>query len=109
MKAIEESTTLAIIGLGYIDLPVAVEFGSSPPSISFDIHTAQIKKLKGGNDHTLETTLEKLHAFKHLNYTTQLDDLRDSNALVVTVATTNKSLRMKASLMEQQVMITQTL
>ncbi|UJS24288.1 Vi polysaccharide biosynthesis UDP-N-acetylglucosamine C-6 dehydrogenase TviB [Thiothrix winogradskyi] len=86
MKTIEEST-LAIIGLGYVGLPLAVEFGRILPTIGFDINKARIEELKSGNDHTLETTPEELQAAKHLSYTAQLDDLRDANVFIVTVPT----------------------
>ncbi|MFZ1234137.1 MAG: Vi polysaccharide biosynthesis UDP-N-acetylglucosamine C-6 dehydrogenase TviB, partial [Thiofilum sp.] len=66
MKTIEEST-LAIIGLGYVGLPLAVEFGKILPTIGFDINKARIEELKGGNDHTLETTPEAIQAAKHLH------------------------------------------
>lgn len=86
MKTIEESS-LAIIGLGYVGLPLAVEFGRILPTIGFDIDKARIEELKSGSDHTLETTPEELQAAKHLSYTTQLDDLRDANVFIVTVPT----------------------
>ncbi|SKA89546.1 UDP-N-acetyl-D-galactosamine dehydrogenase [Thiothrix eikelboomii] len=86
MKTIEEST-LAIIGLGYVGLPLAVEFGRILPTIGFDINKSRIEELRGGSDHTLETTPEELQAAKHLSYTTQLDDLRDANVFIVTVPT----------------------
>lgn len=86
MKNIEEST-LAIIGLGYVGLPLAVEFGRILPTIGFDINKARIEELKSGNDHTLETTPEELQAAKHLSYTAQLDNLRDANVFIVTVPT----------------------
>ncbi|MFZ1343901.1 nucleotide sugar dehydrogenase [Thiothrix eikelboomii] len=86
MKTIEQST-LAIIGLGYVGLPLAVEFGKTLPTIGFDINKARIEELKSGNDHTLETTPEELQAAKYLSYTTQLDDLRDANIFIVTVPT----------------------
>lgn len=86
IKTIEQST-LAIIGLGYVGLPLAVEFGKKLPTIGFDINQARIEELKSGNDHTLETTHEELQAAKYLSYTTQLDDLRDANVFIVTVPT----------------------
>lgn len=82
-----QNTTLAIIGLGYVGLPLAVEFGKKMPTIGFDINSVRIDELKNGNDHTLETTPEELKAAKHLNYTTQLEDLRDANIFIVTVPT----------------------
>ncbi|MGB2748780.1 MAG: Vi polysaccharide biosynthesis UDP-N-acetylglucosamine C-6 dehydrogenase TviB, partial [Thiofilum sp.] len=57
MKSLHDSI-LAIIGLGYVGLPLAVEFGKILPTIGFDINKARIEELKGGNDHTLETTPE---------------------------------------------------
>ncbi|MBK8451886.1 MAG: nucleotide sugar dehydrogenase [Thiofilum sp.] len=86
MKSLHDSI-LAIIGLGYVGLPLAVEFGKILPTIGFDINKARIEELKGGNDHTLETTPEAIQAAKHLHYTTQLDDLRDANIFIVTVPT----------------------
>lgn len=83
----ENNIELAIIGLGYVGLPLAVEFGRILPTIGFDINKARIEELKNGNDHTLETTPEELKAAKHLSYTAQLDDLRDANVFIVTVPT----------------------
>lgn len=86
MKTIDQST-LAIIGLGYVGLPLAVEFGRIIPTIGFDINKARIEELKSGNDHTLETTQEELQTAKHLSYTAQLDNLRGANVFIVTVPT----------------------
>lgn len=86
MKTLEQST-LAIIGLGYVGLPLAVEFGKYIPTIGFDINKARIEELKGGGDHTLETTPEELRDAKHLSYTDHLEDLRDANVFIVTVPT----------------------
>lgn len=86
MKTLEQST-LAIIGLGYVGLPLAVEFGKKFPTIGFDINQARVEELKGGNDHTLETTAEELRDAEHLSYTDHLDDLRDANVFIVTVPT----------------------
>lgn len=82
-----ENIILGIIGLGYVGLPLAVEFGRILPTIGFDINKARIEELKSGNDHTLETTSEELQAAKHLHYTDQLDGLRDANVFIVTVPT----------------------
>lgn len=79
--------TIGVIGLGYVGLPLAVEFGKIFPTIGFDINKARIDELKSGNDHTLETTQEELQAAKHLRYTEHLDDLRDANVFIVTVPT----------------------
>ena len=78
---------LAIIGLGYVGLPLAVEFGRKRTVVGFDINQRRIDELKSGNDFTLETTSEELAAAKQLVYTTQLDDLRACNCYIVTVPT----------------------
>jgi UDP-N-acetyl-D-galactosamine dehydrogenase len=73
--------------LGYVGLPLAVEFGRKRPVVGFDINQRRIDELKAGNDFTLETTQEELAAAKHLSYTTNLDDLRNCNCYIVTVPT----------------------
>lgn len=78
---------LAIVGLGYVGLPLAVEFGRSRAVVGFDISQRRIDELKTGIDFTLETTPEELAASKHLTYTTHLDDLRRCNCYIVTVPT----------------------
>ncbi len=78
---------LAIIGLGYVGLPLAVEFGRKRPVTGFDINQRRIDELKNGNDFTLETTSEELAAAKQLAFTTHLDDLRACNCYIVTVPT----------------------
>ena len=80
-------TKIAIIGLGYVGLPLAVEFGKKLPTIGFDINTNRIKELKGGEDHTLETTPEELKEAVKLKYTDQLEDLKTANIFIVTVPT----------------------
>ena len=78
---------LSIIGLGYVGLPLAVEFGRSRAVVGFDINQQRIDELKLGNDCTLETTPEELTAAKQLSFTTQIDDLRACNCYIVTVPT----------------------
>jgi len=78
---------LSIVGLGYVGLPLAVEFGRKRSVVGFDINQRRIDELKAGNDFTLETTQEELAAAKHLSYTTNLDDLRSRNCFIVTVPT----------------------
>ncbi len=78
---------LSIVGLGYVGLPLAVEFGRKRSVVGFDINQRRIDELKAGNDYTLETTREELAAAKHLSYTTDLDDLRACNCYIVTVPT----------------------
>ena len=79
--------TLAIIGLGYVGLPLAVEFGRKRPVVGFDINQRRINELKTGNDVTLETNREELAAASHLTCTTSIDDLRACNCYIVTVPT----------------------
>jgi len=78
---------LAVIGLGYVGLPLAVEFGRNRPVVGFDINQHRIDELKNGNDSTLETTCEELTEATQLNFTTQLEDLRICNCYIVTVPT----------------------
>lgn len=82
-----QNINLAIIGLGYVGLPLAVEFGRKRAVIGFDINKGRIDELKSGTDSTLETTQEELAAAKHLSYTTNADDLRACNCYIVTVPT----------------------
>ena len=78
---------LAIIGLGYVGLPLAIEFGKNRPVVGFDIDQARVDELKSGQDHTLEASPEELVAAKYLSYTTELEDLRACNCYIVTVPT----------------------
>ena len=78
---------LAVIGLGYVGLPLAVEFGRKRSVVGFDINQRRIDELKVGNDFTLETTQEELEAAKHLSYTPFADDLRGCNCYIITVPT----------------------
>lgn len=78
---------LAIIGLGYVGLPLAVEFGRKRTVVGFDTSQRRIDELKSGNDLTLETTLEELEAAKFLRYTNSIDDLRVCNCFIITVPT----------------------
>ncbi len=86
-NTLESPLNLAIIGLGYVGLPLAVEFGRIRPVVGFDINQKRIDELKAGDDFTLETTQEELAAAKLLSYTTNLDDLRSCNCYIVTVPT----------------------
>jgi UDP-N-acetyl-D-galactosamine dehydrogenase len=78
---------LAIIGLGYVGLPLAVEFGKTRPVIGFDINQKRIDELKTGKDGTLETTEQELREAKLLRFTTNSEDLRVANCYIVTVPT----------------------
>ncbi len=78
---------LAIIGLGYVGLPLAAEFGKIRSVIGFDISLKRISQLKEGRDLTQETEPEELQAATHLSFSTNPDDLRDCNCFIVTVPT----------------------
>jgi UDP-N-acetyl-D-galactosamine dehydrogenase len=81
------STRIAIIGLGYVGLPLAVEFGKLFDTVGFDISQKRIDELKKGVDRTLETNAEELKGAKRLLLTTNLEDMRSCNFYVVTVPT----------------------
>ena len=78
---------IAIIGLGYVGLPLAVEFGKKVPVVGFDIHQKRILELKSGQDHTLEVSPEELGQAQLLRYSSDLNDLKDCNFFIVTVPT----------------------
>ncbi len=82
-----ENTKIAVIGLGYVGLPLAVEFGKSHPTIGFDISDIRIAQLIAGHDSTLETSADDLKHAPHLQFTTALDGLRQCNVYIVTVPT----------------------
>ncbi|ALJ15647.1 Vi polysaccharide biosynthesis protein VipA/TviB [Sphingopyxis macrogoltabida] len=78
---------IAVIGLGYVGLPLAVEFGKKFPVTGFDINRSRIAALRDGRDDTLETDREELEAAKLLTLSNNSDDLRDCNIFIVTVPT----------------------
>lgn len=78
---------IAVIGLGYVGLPLAVEFGKKVPVIGFDIHQKRIEELQSGQDHTLEVSPEELQQATQLSYSANLDDLKSCNFFIVTVPT----------------------
>jgi len=78
---------LAIIGLGYVGLPLAVEFGKRRAVIGFDINVERIAALQAGTDSTLETTDKELREAKYLCYSTNVEELRAANCYIVTVPT----------------------
>ena len=82
-----QNKTIAIIGLGYVGLPLAVEFGKIRPVIGFDINRSRIDELKAGKDHTLECTPPQLKEAVQLQYSNRLDDLRSCQIFIVTVPT----------------------
>jgi UDP-N-acetyl-D-galactosamine dehydrogenase len=78
---------IAIIGLGYVGLPLAVEFGKIIETKGFDINKKRVEELKKGKDSTLEVEPENLVTAAKLTYTNNLEDLKDSNFFIVTVPT----------------------
>ncbi len=82
-----EDVRLAVVGLGYVGLPLAVEFGKKRPVIGFDINKQRISELKGGHDHTLEVNGAELAEAVHLEFTDDREVLGRSNVYVVTVPT----------------------
>ena len=78
---------LAVIGLGYVGLPLAVEFGKKFDVVGFDVKTSRLEALRRGEDTTLETSTEDLKAALHLRYSDRPDDLRDRDIFIVTVPT----------------------
>src|SRR5688572_26905127 len=79
--------TIAIIGLGYVGLPLAVEFGKSRPVIGFDINADRIAALRDGRDSTLEVSDEELGGASNLSFTTDPADLTAATLYIVTVPT----------------------
>lgn len=78
---------IGVIGLGYVGLPLAVEFGKHYDTVGFDIKSDRIRELEAGRDSTLEVTRHELKAAKRLQYTAQLADLKKCRVFVVTVPT----------------------
>jgi len=79
--------TIAIIGLGYVGLPLAVEFGKKFETIGFDINLDRIEELKTGYDRTMEVESGHLKSASKLNYTADIADLKKANVFIVTVPT----------------------
>jgi len=78
---------IAVIGLGYVGLPLAVEFGKRYDTLGFDIDARRIEHLRAGSDGNRETSTEEIAAATQLSFSASLDDLRDRNVYVVTVPT----------------------
>ena len=79
--------TLGIIGLGYVGLPLAVEFGNKFATVGFDLNKARIKELKEGTDSTLEVSDSDLLSSSHLTFSSQPKDLKNCNVYIVAVPT----------------------
>ena len=82
-----ENIKIAIIGLGYVGLPLAVEFGKLYDTLGFDINTERIDQLRAGHDRTLETSAQDLTSATRLLFSTDVSTLADCNVFVVTVPT----------------------
>ena len=78
---------IAIIGLGYVGLPLAVEFAKKYPVVGFDISEKRIEKLRAGTDDTREISAEELQAAENLTLTAAPDEIRDCSVYIVTVPT----------------------
>jgi UDP-N-acetyl-D-galactosamine dehydrogenase len=82
-----EDKTIAVIGLGYVGLPLAVEFGKVRHVIGFDINPSRVGELQVGKDHTLECSPEELKSASQLHYSCQAADLKEAHIFIVTVPT----------------------
>ena len=78
---------IAVIGLGYVGLPLAVEFGKKRKVVGLDINTSRIAELRAGKDNTLEVDAAEMAEAVHLSFTDQLDDLAECTTFIVTVPT----------------------
>ena len=78
---------IAIVGLGYVGLPLAVEFGKKSEVVGFDINKSRIAELQSGKDSTLEVSGDELKEAIKLSYTANPEDVRDCNIYIVTVPT----------------------
>jgi len=78
---------IAVIGLGYVGLPLAVEFGKKREVIGFDVNSKRIDELISGRDSTLETEFDELSAATYLSYTNNIDDIKDCDIYIIAVPT----------------------
>ncbi|OOZ40411.1 Vi polysaccharide biosynthesis protein VipA/TviB [Solemya pervernicosa gill symbiont] len=82
-----DGVKIGMVGLGYVGLPLAVEFGKRWPTVGYDTNSVRIEELKSGHDGTLEVEPELLAAAEQLSYSDQLDSLQSCNFYVITVPT----------------------
>ncbi|MDV7199719.1 Vi polysaccharide biosynthesis UDP-N-acetylglucosamine C-6 dehydrogenase TviB [Roseovarius sp. 10] len=87
MSGTRHEHKLAVIGLGYVGLPLAVEFGKKYDVMGFDVNEARIAALQAGHDATLEVSDAELLEAKKLRYSSNADDLKAANIFIVTVPT----------------------
>ena len=78
---------IAVVGLGYVGLPLAIEFGSKRSVIGFDINETRINELKKGLDVTLETNQEEIKNAAHLSFTNKIEDIKECKIYIITVPT----------------------
>ena len=85
---------IAVIGLGYVGIPLAVEFGKISKTVGLDINSSRIQELKKGFDRTLEMNEKDLKSAVHLSFTESIEDIKDCNIYIITVPTpiNNKNL-----------------
>ncbi len=82
-----ETTRIGIVGLGYVGLPLAVEFGKRYTTLGFDIRSERVEELRGGHDATLEVDADELAGAARLRYSCGIDDLAECDVYIVTVPT----------------------
>ena len=82
-----EQLKIAIMGLGYVGLPLAVEFGKKVQTTGFDINLQRIQELNNFQDHTLEVSAEELAQVENLSYSSHIEQLKQCNFFIVTVPT----------------------
>lgn len=83
----QKSVKIALIGQGYVGLPLAIEFGKKYETIGFDINPKRIAELKKGIDHTKEASKEKIKGATHLLFSSSLESIKNCNVYIVTVPT----------------------
>ena len=87
MDTLTNSPKIAIIGLGYVGLPLAIAFGHQYPTIGYDTNTNRVNELKEGKDHTLQSSSEAIKNVANLSFTNQIASIKDCNIFIVTVPT----------------------
>ena len=84
---LEDDLKIAVVGLGYVGLPLAVEFGKKYSVLGFDVNSKRIEELKNGKDVTLEVNNKELKNIKLLRFSSNIDELLSCNIYIVTVPT----------------------
>ena len=87
MDTLSTSPKIAIIGLGYVGLPLAIAFGHQYPTIGYDTNINRVNELIEGKDHTLQSSTEAIKNVAHLSFTHELASIKDCNIFIVTVPT----------------------